>query len=134
MFPAQLGEGASLAVPFHCFGGTYEETKRIVDLGGYISISGIVTFKIADELRALVHRVPVDRLLIETNAPFWAPAPHRGTCNESRLVRHVAQSIASIKNLTTEQIAIHIRRNILRFFRIKKQKLPEPPEDATSSS
>lgn len=88
----------------HCFTSSIELAKASLDLGFYISISGIVTFKNAKELRSVVEYVPVDRLLIETDAPYLAPQPHRGKINEPSLLVHTAQAVADIKGVNVADI------------------------------
>ncbi len=105
----------------HCFTETWEMAKAALDLGFYISFSGIVTFKAADELRAVAAKVPRDRLLIETDSPYLAPAPHRGKSNEPRFVAAVAQCIAGLHGMPTEELAALTRDN---FFRLFKDAVP----------
>lgn len=89
----------------HCFTESWEMASQALALGYYISFSGIITFKNASELRKVVSRVPVDRLLIETDSPYLAPAPHRGKKNEPRYVVEVAQCVAEIKGLDISEVA-----------------------------
>lgn len=88
----------------HCFTGTQEEARKFVSLGAYVSFSGIVTFKKSTELALAAQEVPLDRLLIETDAPYLAPEPHRGKRNEPAFVRHVAEKIAALKGTTADHI------------------------------
>ena len=81
----------------HCFSGTDYLAQECLKLGGYISISGIVTFKKAQELRDVVRNVPNDRLMVETDAPYLAPLPHRGKRNEPSFTRHTLEKVAEIK-------------------------------------
>ncbi len=89
----------------HCFTGTPELANRLLDLGFYISFSGIVTFKNAEALREVARRVPADRLLVETDAPYLAPVPHRGQRNEPAWVVPVAQALATIRNDALQSMA-----------------------------
>lgn len=89
----------------HCFTGSERLARRLLNLGFYISFSGIVTFKKSEELRTLARVIPADRLLVETDAPFLAPVPHRGKRNESKWVVHVAEALASVRNDTLQSIA-----------------------------
>ena len=100
----------------HCFTGNYETAKRYLDLGFYISFSGIVTFKKSDELRAAAAGVPADRLLIETDSPYLAPVPFRGKPNEPAYVRHVAETVAEVRRLKTEELARLTSENAARLF------------------
>lgn len=109
------GEGQVRGV-MHCFTGTEEEAGALLDLGLYLSFSGIVTFKSAGDLRAVVHNAPLDRLLIETDCPLLAPVPYRGKRNEPAYVVQVAQTIASVKNMTFEDVAAATQRNTEALF------------------
>ena len=102
----------------HCFTETWEMAEAAIELGFYISFSGIVTFKSADELREVVRRVPLDRLLVETDSPWLAPVPHRGKQNEPQYVREVAESVADLKGISLEQLAEITTQNFHRLFRI----------------
>ncbi|WP_133510883.1 TatD family hydrolase [Candidatus Thiosymbion oneisti] len=101
----------------HCFTETWEMAKAALDLGFYISFSGIVTFKTADDLRAVAAKVPRDRLLIETDSPYLAPVPHRGKSNEPRFVAAVAQCIAGLRGMSVEELAALTRDNFFRLFK-----------------
>ncbi|MDP2600021.1 MAG: TatD family hydrolase [Deltaproteobacteria bacterium] len=101
---------------FHCFGGTLAEAKEVVDLGFYISISGIVTFKKSQNLAEVVAQMPLDCLLIETDAPFLAPVPNRGKRNEPAFVALVGEKIAEIRNLPKEEIAAKTSENAKKLF------------------
>lgn len=100
----------------HCFTGDWETAGRALALNFYISFSGIVTFKNAAALREVVKRVPDDRLLIETDAPYLAPLPHRGKTNEPAYVRHVADCLAEQRQTSSEQIADTTRHNFFTLF------------------
>lgn len=101
----------------HCFTETREVAEAALDLGFYVSFSGIVTFRNAAELKAVAQYVPLDRLLIETDAPYLAPVPHRGRTNEPAWVIHVAEEIARLRNETVERIATATTENFFRLFR-----------------
>jgi TatD DNase family protein len=92
-------------VVLHCFTGGPDEARRCLDLGAFLSFSGIVTFKTADDVRAAVALCPVDRLLVETDAPFLAPVPHRGENNRPALVPVVGEAVAAVKGMTPGEIA-----------------------------
>ncbi|MCB0421629.1 MAG: TatD family hydrolase [Bdellovibrionales bacterium] len=100
----------------HCFTGTQWLADQVLDLGFNISISGVVTFKNADELRGIVQRVPIDRLHVETDSPFLTPVPLRGRKNTSAYVVHVAEKVAELKNVTVEQLAAQTKENALKMF------------------
>ena len=111
-------EGAVKGV-MHCWGGNEEETKWFLDLGFYISYSGIVTFKNAKQVQASAKTVPSDRLLIETDCPFLAPVPYRGKTNEPSYVLHVAEQIAQLRQTPLETIAEQTTSNACRLFGIQ---------------
>jgi len=98
-FDVLQGEGAPERVVFHCFTGGPDEARRCLELGAYVSISGIVTFKNAQDVRDAVVATPLDRLLVETDAPFLAPVPHRGEQNRPALVAVVGEAVAALKGL-----------------------------------
>src|SRR5919202_5179007 len=102
----------------HCWGGTPEETQWFLDLGFYISFSGIVTFKNAQSIQASAVMVPSDRLLIETDCPFLAPVPKRGKRNEPAYVRHVAECVARLRNVSLEALAQETTQNACQLFRL----------------
>lgn len=106
----------------HCWGGTELETQWFLDLGFYISYSGIVTFKNAKQVQLAAKIVPDDRLLIETDCPFLAPAPFRGKTNEPSYVLHVAQQLAKLRQTSLEQIAQQTTENACRLFGIQLKK------------
>jgi TatD DNase family protein len=111
-------ESARGAFPglIHCFSSTTKLARTALDLGMMISISGIVTFKKADELRAIVADVPLDRLLVETDAPYLAPVPRRGKRNEPAFVAHTAEAVAQIKGVETAQLAEATTDNFFQLF------------------
>jgi TatD DNase family protein len=100
----------------HCWGGTPEETQWFLDLGFYISFSGIVTFKNATEIQKSASRVPSDRILVETDCPFLAPVPKRGKRNEPAYVRHVAEHIARLRGVSLESFAQQTTQNACQLF------------------
>ena len=110
--------GADRRGIFHCFSGSMELAQRAVELGFLISFSGIVTFKKADELRAVAKQVPRDRLLIETDCPYLSPIPHRGKRNEPAYVIEVARCLAGLHGVELEEMARITSENFKRFFRL----------------
>ncbi|GAB0149183.1 MULTISPECIES: TatD family hydrolase [Marichromatium] len=100
----------------HCFTEDWETARRALELGFHIGFSGIVTFKNAAELREVARQVPDERLLIETDAPYLAPVPHRGKSNQPAWVAHVAECLAEVRGSTPEAIAALTRDNALRLF------------------
>jgi TatD DNase family protein len=100
----------------HCFTESWEMAKQSLDLNFYISISGIVTFKNAQELRDVVKKIPLDRLLIETDSPYLAPLPYRGESNRPQWVTEVCRVCADIKGLSFEELAIATTQNFNNLF------------------
>jgi TatD DNase family protein len=102
----------------HCFGGTPQMAKDLMDIGFLISFAGNVTFKKAENLREAARVVPIDRLLIETDCPFLTPVPLRGKRNEPAYVAHTAAFLAELCGVATEVVAEHTTRNFLNFFKL----------------
>lgn len=108
----------------HCFTEDWDMARAALDLNYYISISGIVTFKNADQIRDVVSKMPLDRLLVETDSPYLAPVPYRGKPNEPKYVREVAQYIADLRGLSYAALAQQTSENFYRLFTRAKQYLP----------
>lgn len=104
----------------HCFSGDRGNARTFMDLGFDISFSGIVTFKNADELRAVAEMVPSDRYMVETDAPFLAPVPHRGRRNEPAFVVYTAELVAQVRNEPVEAVAENATANTLRRFGLSR--------------
>jgi TatD DNase family protein len=102
----------------HCFTESLEVAEAAMEMGFYISFSGIVTFKSAKELQAVARAVPLERMLIETDSPYLAPVPYRGKTNEPGFVRHVAEFIASLKEAPLEQVAQKTTDNFFNLFKV----------------
>ncbi|WP_444900612.1 TatD family hydrolase [Microbulbifer sp. VAAC004] len=100
----------------HCFTESWEMAKAALDLNYYISLSGIVTFKNAEDLRDVARKLPLDRLLVETDSPYLAPIPYRGKPNIPAYVREVAEFIAELRGISYEQLAEITTENFLRLF------------------
>jgi TatD DNase family protein len=100
----------------HCFTETQEVADGALALGFHISFSGIVTFKNATQLKEVARRVPLERLLVETDSPYLAPVPHRGKTNRPGLVRHVAEEVARLRGIAFEDLAEATTRNFFRLF------------------
>jgi TatD DNase family protein len=100
----------------HCFTEDWEMAKAALDLGFYISLSGIVTFRNAAALREVARQVPVDRLLVETDSPYLAPVPHRGKANLPEYVREVAEFLAELRGIAYESLAEQTTDNFRRLF------------------
>jgi TatD DNase family protein len=104
---------------FHCFTEDWNTAKSALDLGFYISFSGIVTFKNALDIQSVAKKVPLDRLLIETDSPYLAPVPFRGKPNQPAYVKQVAEFIANLRSMTYEEVAQSTTENFIRLFQIK---------------
>lgn len=100
----------------HCFTEDWEMAKQALDLGFYVSFSGIITFKNAADLREVVKKMPAERLLIETDAPYLAPVPHRGKPNLPHYVTHVADCVAELRGMSPEAVAELTAENYFRLF------------------
>ncbi|ADE38602.1 TatD family hydrolase [Candidatus Puniceispirillum marinum] len=100
----------------HCFSSGAELAQRAVDIGFYVSFSGILTFNKSDELRAIAAEIPADRLLVETDAPFLAPMPHRGKTNEPAYTAHTLARLADIRGQTINKMAAQTYENTLQLF------------------
>jgi TatD DNase family protein len=103
----------------HCFSGDYEMAKACMDMGFFISIPGSITFKNAEGFRETVMRIPLESLLVETDAPFLTPVPFRGKRNEPSYVRYTAQRLAEVKKISSEKVAEVTTQNALRVYRLK---------------
>jgi TatD DNase family protein len=110
----------------HCFSGDYEMAVACLEMGFYLSIPGSITFTNAERLREIVGRLPLESLLVETDAPFLAPVPFRGKRNEPSYVQYTAQKVAEIKKVSFEKVAEVTTENALRIYRLNDKKLPSP--------
>jgi TatD DNase family protein len=108
--------GPKLRGVFHCFTGDTDMARQALDIGFYISLAGILTFPKADTLRDVAKLVPADRLLIETDAPYLAPVPHRGKRNEPAFVARVAETVAALRGVPAAELAAQMTRNFDAFF------------------
>ena len=103
----------------HCFSGDLEMARECMDMGFYISVPGSITYKNAEGFQKIVRELPLDSLLVETDAPFLTPVPFRGKRNEPSYVRYTAQKVAEIKRISIEKVAEATTDNALRVFRLK---------------
>lgn len=103
---------------FHCFTGGPEEVRRCVEMGAFVSFSGIVTFPSAPELRDAARWCPLDRLLVETDSPYLAPVPHRGRPNRPDLVVVVGEAVAAVREMPAQDLAIHTTANARQVYRL----------------
>jgi TatD DNase family protein len=102
----------------HCFSGSREDVFVFLDWGFLISFAGTITFKKADGIRAVAVEIPLDRLLTETDCPYLAPVPHRGKRNEPAFVREVTRALATLRNLSEQEMGEHAVRNFTRLFHL----------------
>ena len=117
-FAVLAAEGVPASTIFHCFTGGPEEARRCLDLGAFLSFSGIVTFKTADDVRAAAALCPADRLLVETDAPYLAPIPHRGKRNQPAFVPIVGAALAAVRGVNVTEIEDDTRANAWVAFRL----------------
>jgi TatD DNase family protein len=101
----------------HCFTESWQVAEEAMALGFHISFSGIVTFKNAKDLKEVARRVPLERMLVETDSPYLAPVPHRGQSNQPAFVKHVAEEIAALRGIPFEEVAHATTENFFRLFR-----------------
>jgi len=119
MLDIWLAEGrGELEGVLHCYTGTLDFARRALDAGLLVSFSGIVTFKRSDALRDVARALPLDRLMVETDAPFLAPEGHRGRRNEPAWVDRVGETLADLRGIPTDELAAATTRNARRFYRI----------------
>ncbi len=111
----EMGQG-SFPFLLHCFTGGADLARTALDLGGTISFSGIITFKNAEEIREVAKFVPSDRYLVETDAPYLAPIPHRGATNEPSFVAHTAAKVAEVRGIPVGQLGDETTANFFRLF------------------
>jgi TatD DNase family protein len=116
---AVLKSAPSVSGVMHCFTGTLDEARRALDIGLHISLSGIVTFPRAESLRDVAKFVPEDRLLVETDAPFLAPVPHRGQRNEPAWVLQTLRSIAAVRGVPAMELAATVVQTFLTLVRTR---------------
>lgn len=118
-FAILAAEGVPDRTVFHCFTGGPDEARRCLDLGAHLSFSGIVTFKAADDVRAAAATCPLDRLLVETDAPYLAPVPHRGRRNTPAWLPDVGAGLAAVKGVDVAAVAEATWANAERVFRLE---------------
>jgi TatD DNase family protein len=122
--------GGAFPAILHCYTGGPELARRAVELGLYVSFTGVVTFKKSEALRNIAKAVPLDRLLVETDAPFLAPEPYRGKTNEPSYVVHTAATLAKVKGVSPAELAAATTDNFFRLFR----KVKRPPQRDTAAA
>lgn len=121
-------ETSAAAGVMHCFSSGRRLAEAALEMGYMISCSGVVTFKRADELRSIIKDVPLDRLLVETDAPYLAPMPHRGKRNEPAYVRKTAEVVAEVKGVDIDTLESRTTENFARLFAKARPFLPDMPQ------
>ena len=111
-------KNSDLKILMHCFTGSKDFCSKLLDIGSYISISGIITFKNSNELSSTVSLIPNDRLLVETDSPYLAPVPYRGKINEPSYITHTVKKLSKIKNISFEDMKKCTSNNFLKIFNI----------------
>ncbi|MGD0838145.1 MAG: TatD family hydrolase, partial [Polyangia bacterium] len=114
----RAGELPDAGGVIHCFSGGVAEARRYLDLGLFLSFSGVLTFKKADDLRQAAAYTPPERILVETDAPFLAPVPHRGQRNEPAFITRTLDTLAQVRGISASNAAELTTANALRLFRI----------------
>jgi TatD DNase family protein len=102
----------------HCFTESLDVARAAMDLGFFISFSGILTFKNATSIKEVAQSIPLDKILIETDSPYLAPTPHRGKTNQPAFVKHVAEEIAKLRNISVEEVGVATSQNFNRLFKL----------------
>jgi len=111
-----ITKGKNARCMIHCFTGTYEDAKEAISRGWYISLSGVITFKKSEELRAIVKKIPLEHILIETDTPYLAPQSRRGKPNEPAFIKETAEMIAHLKEISIDEVAFITSNNAEQFF------------------
>ena len=111
-------KNSNLKILLHCFTGTEDFAKKLLDLDSFISVSGIITFKNNTDLTKAVSNIPIEKLLVETDSPYLAPTPYRGKPNEPSFIIHTIDKLSKIKNLSKEDIEKKTSNNFLKLFKI----------------
>ena len=111
-------KNSNLKVLIHCFTGSRDFAKKLIDLNFYISVSGIITFKKSIELADTVSSIPMENLLVETDSPYLAPLPYRGKDNEPSYIIHTVEKLSQIKKLPKESIVINTTNNFMKLFNL----------------
>ena len=111
-------KNSNLKVLIHCFSGSRDFAKKLIDLNFYISVSGIITFKKSIELADTVSSIPMENLLVETDSPYLAPLPYRGKDNEPSYIIHTVEKLSQIKKLPNESIVINTTNNFMKLFNL----------------
>ena len=113
-----IREYKDLCGVMHCFSGSWETAKIVLDLGWYLSFTGVITFKNARRALEVLEKMPADRIMLETDCPYLAPDPMRGRRNSSLYLPYIAEKVATLRNLTVNEVATQTKENGMRFFGI----------------
>ena len=111
-------QNSNLKVLIHCFTGSKNFARKLIDLNFYISVSGIITFKKSIELAQTVSSIPIEKLLVETDSPYLAPLPYRGKDNEPSYIIHTVEKLSQIKKLSNESIMVNTTNNFMKLFNL----------------
>ena len=111
-------KNTDLKVLIHCFTGSKEFAKKLIDINCFISVSGIITFKKSTELTDAISSIPIENLLVETDSPYLAPVPYRGKPNEPSYIIHTVEKLSKIKNLSKEKVISYTTNNFIKLFNI----------------
>ena len=111
-------KNSNLKVLIHCFAGSKEFAKKLIDINCYISVSGIITFKNSTELTDVVSSIPIENLLVETDSPYLAPVPYRGKSNEPSYIVHTVERLSQIKNVSNEYVMSNTTNNFKKLFKL----------------
>ena len=111
-------KNSDLKVLIHCFSGSKEFAKKLLDINCYISVSGIITFQKSTELVDTVSHIPLEKLLVETDSPYLAPSPHRGKSNEPSYIIHTVEKLSQIKNVSKENVITNTTNNFKKLFNL----------------
>ena len=111
-------KNSKLKVLIHCFTGSKNFAKKLLDIDCYISVSGIITFKNSFDLAQTVSNIPIDKLLVETDSPYLAPLPYRGKSNEPSYIVHTIEKLSAIKNMTKEKVMSNTTNNFIKLFNV----------------
>ena len=110
----------NLKILMHCFTGSSDFSKKMLSLGAYISLSGIITFNKSKELKKTASSIPIDRLLIETDSPYLAPIPKRGSANEPSFIKYIAMKLAEIKQISYDDLIVYTSNNFNKLFSLNQ--------------
>lgn len=111
-------EGKGLTGSIHCFSGSWEMAKELLKMGWYLGVDGPLTFKNAAKLPEIIAKIPLDRLLLETDSPYLAPVPKRGRRNEPAYVKYIAEKVAEVRGISFDEVALQTTRNAVELFNL----------------